>query len=112
MAAHNASRYFISAYSRICGVVAHQVTRGRCCSRLALPALNSAALRSRIGAESPHETRSEPEPEILRLSSCNGPVYSLGTHVLTCRQPCPRNAGGWMWFRALSGGRATDGWGA
>src|SRR5262245_38714526 len=54
MAAPNASRYLNSAYSRVCGVVARQVTRGRSCSRLALPALNSAALRSRIGAESPH----------------------------------------------------------
>src|SRR5262245_49029825 len=72
----NASRYFISAYSRVWGVVARQVTRGRSCSRLALPPLNSAALRSRIGAESPRQTQSEHEPEILRLSSCNGPSYS------------------------------------
>src|SRR5262245_12952302 len=102
MAARNASRYFISAYSRVWGVVARQVTRGRSCSRLALPALNSAALRSRIGAESPRQTQSEPEPEILRLSSCNGPSYSFGNleRPLTCRQPCPRNAAGPDVFRA------------
>ena len=73
----DASRYLISAYS-VWSVGARQLIPGLSCARLALPVLNTAAPSSRIGVASIHLIQSEPEPEIRRLLSCNGPSYSSG----------------------------------